>query len=207
VASEYRRVLNLINQDLAEVGVVVKDLTVLADSDLPPEAAPVLLRWLDRLGEFELLTELDRRHLLESMVYALGDRAARGVAGPALVALFRDPAIADTTRWIVGSALEHMADPGLLDDLIRLAEERQYGRSRQMVVYSLGRIGRGRRRDEVVDRLIALLDDESVRGHAIDSLTRLRAHRALPEIARYVDAEPGYIRDAARKAVRKLSPG
>ena len=68
----------------------------------------------------------------------------------------------------------------------------------------MGRIGKGSRREEVIDVLMGVLDDESVVAFAITALTKLKATRALEQIARHVDSSIPIAKKMARIAVAKL---
>jgi HEAT repeat protein len=204
MASPTRHVMRMIAQDLESVGVHVKDHTYLIETNVPyPSAIPVLIRWIDQLRTVDLSDD-DREYLWETLARALTVRQARPAAGPALVVLFREESLAEVTRWTVGNALDTVADPSLLDEMLAIAADRRYGMARQMVVHALGRVGQGQRREEVVDLLIELLDDDTVVAHAIIALTKLRAARAVDAIARHVDSEIPIARKSARTAVAKL---
>jgi len=204
MASATRHVRRAIALDLESVGVHVKDPADLVDTDFPyPAAIPVLIRWIDELRTVELSDD-DRGYLWETLARALTVPQARPAAGPALAQLFREESLSQMTRWAVGNALDTVADPSLLDEMLAIATDRRFGMARQMVVHALGRVGKGRRREEVVDRLIELLDDDTVVAHAIIALTKLRAARAVDAIARHVDSDIPIARKSARTAVAKL---
>jgi hypothetical protein len=190
--------------DLAAAGVQVKhpgDLTT--REDLPKAAVPVLIRWIDELGTVDL-PDRDRWYLWDTVARALTVRAARPDAGPALVRLFREPRLPEAYKWTVGAALDRVADTSLLDDLIALTKDRSFAGARQPVVEALGRVGKGSRREEVIDVLIGVLDDESVVAFAITALTKVNATRAVEQIARHVDSPIPIAKKMARIAVAKL---
>jgi len=152
-------------------------------------AMPLLVSWIPRV-EDETVKEM--------LVRAVTDRAARGIAGPTLIDAFeRADDYADSFRWAVGNALETVAEPGILDAMIRLARERRYGKAREMVVLGLGRI----KRPEAVRTLIDLLDDPEVAGHAVKGLAKLQPPEARSALERFVDHEQGWVRLAARRAI------
>jgi len=196
--------MHRMRDDLAAAGVQVKhpsDLTVV--EDLPKAAVPVLIGWIDELGTVDL-PDRDRWYLWNTVAKALTATAARPDAGPALVRLFREPRLPEGYKWTVGAALERVADASLVDEMMALAADRSYGRARAMVVEALGRLGKGRRRDQVIDLLLGLLDDDDVVANAITALTRLKAVQAVDRIARHVDSPVPIVRKTARVAVVKL---
>ncbi len=206
MASATRNVMRMIARDLELVGVHVKDPTDLVQTDAPyPAAVPVLIRWIDQLRTIEL-SDADRSYLWEMLARALTVREARRVAGPALVRLFREEQLPEMKRWAVGNALDTVADASMLDEIIAIARDRRFGMARQMVVNALGRVGKETRREEVIDCLIELLDDETVVAFAIMALTKLRAVRAVDEIAKHVDSHIPIAKKSARTAMAKLRP-
>ena len=88
----------------------------------------------------------------------------------------------------------------VFDDLVRLVENRSFGKARQMVVLGLGRS----KRSEVVPLLIGLLDDDDVSGHAVKALAKLGAQDARPELERMVSDPRSWVRKEAQKALAKL---
>ena len=204
MATALTLVMRQMKEDLAAAGVQVKhpgDLTTA--QDLPKAAVPVLIRWIDKLGTVDL-PDRDRWYLWDTVARALTVRAARPDAGPALVRLFREPRLPEAYKWTVGNALDQVADASLLDDLITITKDRSFAGGRQMVVHALGRVGKGRRREEVIDVLIGVLDDDSVVAFAIMALTKLHATRAVEQIAQHVDSPIPIAKKMARAAVAKL---
>jgi len=204
MATALTLVMRQMKDDLAAVGVHVKHPSELASAETPPKAAiPVLIRWIDWLGTVDL-PDRDRWYLWDTVAKALSSREARPDAGPPLVRLFRDPRLPEAYKWTVGATLDRVADASLLDEMIALTEDRSFGEARQLVVEALGRLGKGRHREEVIDVLIGVLDDDSVVAFAITALTKLKATRALEQIAQHVDSPIPIAKKMARAAVAKL---
>lgn len=181
--------------ELAEAGFPVASLTELRTSGLRYRAAvPVLLRWLPTVSD---------RQVKEDLVRALSVPWARPVAARPLIAEF--DRVADPTgtglRWAIGNALSVVSDDSVFDDLVRIVEDRVFGKARQMVVLGLGRS----KRPEVVPVLIGLLGDEEVSGHAVKALGKLRAQDARPALERMVSDPRSWVRREAQKALAKLS--
>ena len=179
--------------DLAAVGYPVDRI-----ADLPsfyrryPEAVPVLLDWLGRT---------DMAGIKEDIVRALTARWIGPDVGARLVDEFRKAPAEGTLRWAVGNALCETARQDVLDDLMDIAKDREYGRSRQMVVNGLGRF----KRDEVEVVLIGLLDDDDVVGHAVYALGCLKREHLRAVFERLIDHHRVLVRREARNAIKKLN--
>lgn len=152
-------------------------------------AIPALVSWIPRVED---------PTVKEMLIRAVTDRAARGIAGPTLIQAF------ETTEgdwsglpWVIGNAIDAVADDSMLEDMLRLARNRDYGRAREMIVMGLGRL----RRPEAVQALIELLADPDVNGHAVKALAKLRPPEARDALERFVDDERGWVKIAARRAV------
>jgi HEAT repeat protein len=103
---------------------------------------------------------------------------------------------------VIGNALFYLADRSDLDGMLAISKEKSYGRSRQMVVEALGRIGKNR--EDVVDDLIALLDDEDVVVFAISALGKLKAAKSRSRVEGLLDHELLLVRRTAKAALRKI---
>ena len=137
----------------------------------------------------------------EMLVRAVTDRHAGPLAGPMLVREFQaDDVEAGSLRWTIGNAIDAVADAALVDDMLRLVANREYGTDRQMVVNALGRF----RRPDVVRALVGLLDDPTVNGHAVAALARLKDPRTASAMRGFVDDDRAWVRRAARKAIADL---
>jgi HEAT repeat protein len=151
-------------------------------------AIPLLVSWIPRVRD---------RAVKEMLVRAVSVPWARGIAGPVLVETFEKADDSASFRWAVGNAIETVADASLLDDMIRLARNPDYGKAREMVVLGLGRINR----PEAVQALVEFLDDPEVAGHAVKGLARLQPPEARTALGRFVDDERGWVKLAARRAI------
>lgn len=154
---------------------------------------PTLLDWLEKADDHDVK---------EPIVRALAEPWAKPEASRALVREFEDPQASEQYRWVVGNALDTLADEGVLDDMIRLSLDRRYGWARQMVVHALGRMPAPR----VLDALESLLEEEDVSGHAVAALARLGSERARPHLERFVGDERAWVRQEARRGLVRLGP-
>lgn len=183
-------------RDLATVGVRVRSVYDLVNTSEPyPAAIPVLV---------SLLKEgVQDDRVAEGIVRALGVKEARGVAARPLLDAFRQaPSDRWSYKWAIGNSLLVAADKSVVDDIIRLVGDKSHGRSREMLVITLGRF----RSPQTTQVLIDLLDDPEVAAHAARALGRHRAHEARPALTRVAEggATP-LVRREATSALRKLT--
>lgn len=179
---------------LAAAGFPVETVEDLFNQKLDYQAAiPVLMAWLPRVSN---------RDVKEAIVRALSVPWAKPHAAPLLIAEFRtvDDDPRGALRWAIGNALEVVADRPHVDDLLSIAGDPRYGRTRQMIVLALGRLGDER----AVDVLIDLLEDEELVGHAVTALGKLGAERARGGIEACLGASRPWVRREAQRALRRL---
>lgn len=181
-------------EDLAAAGFNVNQIKDVAagGSDFR-DAVPVLLRWLGKTGNY---------HVEQELVRTLADRAAKPQAGRPLLEYFErlDSEDDEPLKSAVANSLSVVAGAELADDLMRLAQDPSHGRSREMLVVGLGRLDNPR----VVRVARQLLDDEQVAGHAVIALGDARAVEARKDIERFTQHEKAWVREEARRALRKI---
>jgi hypothetical protein len=192
----YREAAVGVLAELAEAGFPVEKVGQLPKLGVAyPDAVPVLVRWMERV---------EYRPLWEDIVRALAVPWA-GAAAPALLAEFRagDPAQdpPDTSpRWVVGLALGAIADPSLADELIDLAADPRWGSARGEIVQQLPRTGDVR----AGALLVRLLDDPTVSVDAIAGLGNLADAATRPALEPFLSHSDSWVRNEAKKAVRKI---
>lgn len=187
--------------DLARADVPVADLWELVNGEVQYRSAiPVLVDWLEHLDE--RVPGADREKVREGLVRALTVPAARPSTAPVLLEQFRR--VADPSglgpRWVIGSALEVVADDSVFHQVAAIVRDSAFGKARQMVVLGLAR-SKDRR---AVPLLIELLDDEDVAAHAAMALGKLRAHEARSALERHLASPQPLVRREAKKALAKL---
>jgi hypothetical protein len=104
--------------------------------------------------------------------------------------------------WALGDALATSADEGTVDVLVRVAQDRTLGQTRQMVVGSLWRFRKDRRIGAVLE---ALISDRDVSLHAMSALRRtLGNEAAIPYLSRVVatHSDP-VVRNQAASQIKK----
>ncbi|MGE0791353.1 MAG: HEAT repeat domain-containing protein [Sandaracinaceae bacterium] len=137
----------------------------------------------------------------EDIVRTLSVPWARASA-PAIADEFARVAANDESGlgWALGNALEVLAGPHLASRMYEFAEDRRYGRARQMVVLGLARIPSS----QTVDVLIRLLADDEVVGHAAMALGKLKATPARQQLKLLESHPVDWVRKAVRKALINL---
>lgn len=164
-----------------------------------PELVPVLVDWVERVERDP--SAGDRQRFLEGLVRALGVSEARGNgAATALVRTFRLPDLDYFTRWAVGNSLSVIAVPSVFDDLVSLASDSTFGRTREMLPLAIARSDP----DRAVDVLVDLLDDDDLVGHVIGALGKIGAREASPPIKELVHHPNPWVRKQAKKALRSF---
>lgn len=179
---------------LGEIGYDVGSLAELRHSGVRyRKAIPVLVAALSEVSETKTLNEVVR---------VLSVPWARPAATLPLIELFRS--VEDDTelgvRWAVGNALDVTWSDDYFDELVELARDGSFGRSREMVV-----LGLGRSKNPVAgDVLIELLDDPVVSGHAVKALRKLKVPAARPGLERMLDDDRAWVRKEAQRALAAL---
>lgn len=185
--------------ELAAAGFETRSLADLRHSSTRyRDAVPVLLRWLARVSDPKVKEEIVR---------ALSVPWAKPAATAPLIEQFHavDESVDPNglgLRWTIGNALEVVFDDASFDALAELAQDRRYGKARQMIVLGLGKS----KRPEAVDVLLSLVDDPDVDGHAIKALGKLKPSAARAALEAKLDDKRAWVRGEARKALAKL-PG
>lgn len=169
-------------------------------------AVPVLLDWLDRLDE----VPQNRTRFRQGLVRSLAVKEARGEAvASRLVREFRRAELDSGTRWAVANSLSVVAEKSVFDDLVVLATDRSYSRSRQMLMDALARSDRSR----AGGVLVQMLDDDELVGHAISALGRVGvkalgdvgASDARSAIEMFLDHPRPWVREEAKTVLAKLA--
>ncbi|MDA8044905.1 MAG: HEAT repeat domain-containing protein [Actinomycetota bacterium] len=183
--------------ELAAAGCQTRSLADLRHSGVRyRKVVPVLVDWLPRTTD---------RRVREEIVRALTVPWAKPAATRPMIEEFRrvDPS-GDPTgtglRWTIGNALDVLADDSVFEELVGLAQDRRYGKARQMIVLGLGKS----KRPEAVEVLLGLVDDRDVDAHAVKALGRLKARDARAALERKLDDDRAWVRGEARKALARL---
>jgi hypothetical protein len=202
--ARYQEAARGVLADLAIAGFYVQSVGELVDQfarDKVPyvDAIPILIKWLP-------LVNYD--NLKDDIVGTLSVPWAKPLAVRPLLEEYvkiKKTGNAPTcrVRWAIGNALEVLADDSVFKDIVRIAEDRRYGRDREMVVMALGKM----KNPKAVKVLIGLLDDEDVNGHAVIALGKLKVREALPLLEPFLQHPKTWIRNEAKRAIKKIEQG
>ncbi|MEU0544935.1 HEAT repeat domain-containing protein [Nocardia sp. NPDC005978] len=169
----------------------------------PAEAIAVLAEWLADLEARWPGSEADRDTTRLLLIQALNRRESRKSAAiPALISQFDSwKTISENARWSAGNALYDIpADDAYFDELAAIASNGSLGMSRQMVVNWLGKS----RRPEAASIAAAQLGDESVCGHALEALAKLRAQGIHEQVEPFAKSKNKWHRRTAERILRNL---
>ena len=157
------------------------------------EIIPILLRWLP---------VVDYRPLKDDIVRTLSVPWARRLANRPLLEEYERADDPEGTgyKWVVSNALEVLADDRVFDDIVRLVQDRENGRAREMLTLALGKMKDPR----AYDVLVPLLQDDVVFQHAIIALGRLKDPRAVPHIEPFLADARTAVRQSAETALAKI---
>ncbi len=186
--------LEMVERMLRSRGVAIDQLQELVDGRVPREALPVLIM---------ALPEVDTPEVRRTIIRALTDRAARGIAArPLIRELARAKAEGDElTAWVVGNALCQVGDDSVSEDLVAAVRDPSFGRARETLAEALGRV---EPRPQVVAALTDLLSEGAITGHAIGALGKLGAWEARAAVEPFLTHPMPWVRKEATKALERM---
>ena len=106
------------------------------------------------------------------------------------------------SKWESGSFLEKNPHPSVASDLIKILENREYGRDRERVIVALAKT-RDPRAFEAVSKLI---DEPYLTGHVIEALGIIGDPRAISLIEPHLLHKMPWVRKLAAKVLKRLQP-
>jgi HEAT repeat protein len=144
------------------------------------------------------------RHAKEDIVRTLSVPCAKPAAAPVLIDEFKaanDPT-GEGLRWTIANGIAVVADDAVFEELLFLAQDKQYGKARELLTVALGNMKNPR----AVPVLIDLLDDEQVVGYAVMALGKLKAPAARMRLEELMLHATEWVREEARKALAGIEP-
>ncbi len=198
VADDFNRIREALERGgvngIDDFGRFVNDSTYLEASRFDERSAfPILL------GLFPTLTD---PKAVEATARYLGRPIGRPASFKELLAAFRRWGPAGTSvGWVLGDSLASTATEDELPVMLELAQDRSFGVSRQMIVYSLWRYKKDKRVSTV---LVPLMRDPDVCLQAMSALRRTVGNdNAIPLLKNVRDGvRDPKIKDHAVKAIR-----
>lgn len=155
------------------------------------KAVPILMEWLPKIAY---------KSAKEDIARTLSTPWAKPEASKALIKEFKRIGEENSLNWAIGNGISITAMESDVDDLLEIISNKKYGTSRQMIVQYIYKFKDPR----IVTKLISLLDDEDVQGHAIYALGRLKSKIALNNIKTFLTDSRTWLRNAAKKSVEQI---
>ena len=179
------RIMNRLQQH----GYVINNINDLFNLSLKErELVPYLLEFLDYLSD-----ESDK----EFIVRCLGVKGFTE-AIPKMLTEFKN-AKNNYYRWAIANSINIIHSMTIEKELIELSSNKKYGTGRQMLVLSLGEY----KSDLSINCLVSLLNDEDVRGHALQVLGKCGKPEVLSDIEIYCNSDNNWIKKTAIIQLKK----
>ncbi|PQQ66793.1 HEAT repeat domain-containing protein [Acetivibrio saccincola] len=177
-------------QEVREKGVEITNINDLMKINMKyRDLVPILLKHLN-----EVTDESDK----EFIVRCLGVKGFVEAAKPLISEFYKSNNV--SFKWAIGNSLSIIADEESLPEMIKIAQEKEHGIARQMIVDGLGAF----KREDVKSVLVKLLNDDDVVGHAISGISKTRDKDLIKYIEPFITYKIKWIRNEARKAIKKL---
>lgn len=155
-------------------------------------AIPLLISWL---------TKVDNPDVKEVLVRALSVKWAKGYeVSRLLIREFENASTDSSLRWAVGNALSIVSVGEVVEDLIRIVKNTEFGSSREMVVIALGK----HKTIASEKALLEVINDPELLGHAIIALGQIKSKDAIPLLINHLSDPKPWIRKEAQRALEKI---
>lgn len=178
--------------EIRDKGVQVKSINDLIKIDKKyKDLIPIILKYL-----VEASDETDKSWLVRCL----------GVNGfteatDVLIDEYYKASNRSSLKWTIGNTLSIILDKNSVDALLKIAQEKEHGTSRQMVIVALGKL----RNKKAIPVLLKLLYDEEVVAHVIWALSYFKDPSLIPFIEPFVNSKRPLVHNEAKKAIKKLS--
>lgn len=188
-----------LNRELLEAGL--KTQTFL-NEEMSPISTLVNTKTSSKLYKEILIEYLDilKGNELEMVIRALSEKGMKDVAPLLIKILNNSENYPNLNLWAVGNAISIIDDSSTYDDVLKVCQSPKYGASRQMMMATLRKM----KTEESFKTLVTSLQDDSIRGHAIDELRKWGDSRALEPIENIEVRKGLFEAKAKKKAIEKL---
>lgn len=105
-----------------------------------------------------------------------------------------------TFKWAIGNSLAIIEDKSHVNELLEIAQNKEHGIARQMIVVALGKM----KVKEAFSVLIKLLEDDDLVGHAIGALAYYNDPAVIQYLIPLESHKVGWIKKEASKVIEKL---
>lgn len=166
-------------------------IDTLVNTKLPAKPfKSILIKYLDLLKSNEL----------EMVIRALSEKGMKDVSPRLIKFLNTKENHPNLNLWTVGCSISIIDDKATYEDVLKICQTSEFGASREMLMTTLRKI----KTEESFKTLLDSLQDESIRGHAINELRKWGDPRALEQIEN-TEVRKGLFEEKARKkAIEKL---
>ncbi len=188
-----------LNKQLKEAG---QKMQTFKDDTLSPIDVLVNTKTSSKPFKDILINHIDilEGNELEMVIRALTEKGIKGVSLMLIEILNHPENYPNLELWTVGNAIRVIDDKTTYDEVLKVCQSTKLGASRQMMMATLRKM----KTEESFKTLIDALQDETIRGHAIDELRKWGDPRALQPI-KDVEVRKGlYEEKAKKKAIEKL---
>lgn len=144
----------------------------------------ILVKYLDILQGNEL----------GMVIRALSEKGLVDVSSRLIKILFSKYNYPNLNLWVVGNAINIIDDKTTYNEVLKICQISELGISRQMMMTTLRKM----KTEESFKVLINSLNDESIKGHAIDELGKWGDERALGPIEN-IKVRKGLFEEKAKK--------
>ena len=188
-----------LNRELLEAGL--KTQTFL-NEEMSPISTLVNTKTSSKPYKEILIEYLDilKGNELEMVIRALTEKGMKDVAPLLITILNNSENYPNLDLLAVGNAISVIDDSSTYDKVLKVCQSPKYGASRQMIMTTLRKM----KTEESFQTLITSLQDESIRGHAIDELRKWGDPRALAPIENVEVRKGLFEAKAKKKAIEKL---
>jgi len=178
-------------QEIREKGIEINNIDDLKKIDMSySDIVPIILKYL-----LDIEDESDK----DFLVRCLGVKGFRDASIPLINEFYKSHNL--FYKWAIGNSLAIIQDDTIIDELVKIALEKEHGIARQMIVHGLGYF----KEENVKLSLIELLDDEEVVGHAIFALSQTGDYSLIKYIRPFEDCKVNWIKKEASKAISRLN--
>ncbi|HEX2926206.1 MAG TPA: HEAT repeat domain-containing protein [Ruminiclostridium sp.] len=177
-------------QEVREKGVEISSINDLMKINMKyRDLVPILLKHLN-----EVTDENDK----EFIVRCLGVKGFIEASKPLISEFYKSNNV--TFKWAIGNSLSIISDIESLPELIKIAQEKEHGIARQMIVDGLGAY----KSDDIKAVLVSLLNDDEVVGHVISGISKTGDKSLIKHIEPLLTHKVKWVRNEASKAIKKL---
>jgi hypothetical protein len=175
-----------IQDELTAVGISGDEIKQPRSAKEFRAVVPVLLKWLP------LATGNAKQAVLAALKHP--EAAHVEEVAPALLREFQREGT-ELYRWSLGDALVFAGTEAVFGDIVEVLQTGSFGADRQMLTNAIAKIDPARAQPI----LVGCLGDETINGHAVKALRKIRARVPASVITPFCDDDRAWVRREARR--------